>query len=234
MKVSIILPTYNEAGNIVSLVEEILMVLPSDIQPEIIVVDDDSPDNTGEIARKTFESNPAVKILFRTEARCLAKSIRYGIEHTSGEKIIVMDTDFTHNPAEIPRMLHVGEIYDVVSGSRFSAGGNMQDKAHYFASFVYNLVLRIILRTQVQDNLGGFFLIDREKLFSLSFDKIFFGYGDYFFRLIYLSQRQGYTVIEIPAFYAVRTSGKSKSNFLKVFFSYIWSAFKFVGSSSFK
>ena len=234
MKVSVILPTYNEAGNIVSLVEEILMVLPSDIQPEIIVVDDDSPDNTGEIVGKTFASNPAVKILLRTEDRGLAKSIRYGIEHASGDSVIVMDTDFTHDPAEIPRLIHVGEIFDVVSGSRFCAGGNMEGKAHYLASFVYNLVLRVILRTQVQDNLGGFFIMNRKKLLSLPFDKIFYGYGDYFFRFIYLCEKRGYTIIEVPAFYTIRTRGKSKSNFLKVFFGYIWSALKFVGFSSFK
>ena len=163
MKVSVVLSTYNEAGNIIPLVEEILKVMPNDIQPEIIVVDDDSTDNTGEIALRTFSSNQSVKIFLRTEDRGLAKSIRYGIEQASGENIIVMDTDFTHNPAEIPRMLHVGEIYDVVSGSRFCAGGNMQDKAHYFASFVYNLALRIILRTQVQDNLGGFFFNKSRK-----------------------------------------------------------------------
>ena len=230
MKVSVVLPTYNEAGNIIPLVEEILKVMPTGIQSEVIIVDDDSPDNTGEIARQAFASNPAVKILSRTEDRGLANSIRYGIEHAIGDSVVVMDTDFTHNPAEIPRLLHVGEIYDMVSGSRFCVGGNMEGKAHYLASFVYNLVLRVILRTQVQDNLGGFFIMNRKKLLSLPFDKIFFGYGDYFFRLIYLVERRGYTIIEVPAFYEIRSRGKSKSNFLKMFYKYSWSALKFVGS----
>ena len=106
----------------------------------------------------------------------------------------------------------------------------MEGMAHYLVSFVYNLVLRVILRTQVQDNLGGYFIMNRKILLSLPFDKIFFGYGDYFFRLIYLCEKRGYTIIEIPAFYAIRNRGKSKSNFLKMFFEYSWEALKFVGS----
>jgi len=230
MKVSVVLPTYNESGNIIPLVEEILKVIPTDIKPEVIVVDDDSPDNTGEIARQAFASNPAVKVLSRTVDQGLAKSIRYGIEYASGDSVIVMDTDFTHDPAEIPHMLHLGEIYDVISGSRFCAGGNMQSKAHYRASFIYNLVLRVILKTQVQDNLGGFFLMNREKLLSLPIEKIFFGYGDYFFRLIYLAEKQRYSIVEIPAYYAVRNRGKSKSNFMKMFISYSCSALKFIST----
>ena len=234
MKVSVVLPTYNEAGNIVSLVEEILKVMPIDIRPEVIIVDDNSTDNTYEIALKAFLSHPTVKVLLRTKDRGLANSIRYGIQHASGDSVVVMDTDFTHNPAEIPNMVHVGEVYDMVSGSRFCSGGSMQTKPHYIASFIYNLFLRVILRTQVQDNLGGFFLMDREKLLSLPFDKIFFGYGDYFFRLIYLVEKQGYTIIEIPAYYSKRNTGKSKSNFLKMLLSYSWSALKFVNTKKHK
>ena len=204
--------------------------MPNGIQSEIIVIDDDSPDNTLQIASKAFESNPAVKVFLRTEDRGLANSIRYGVEHASGNYVIVMDTDFTHSPTEILNMLHIGEIYDIVIGSRFCAGGAMQGKTHYFASLAYNLVLRIILRTQVQDNLGGFFLMNREKLLSLPFDKIFHGYGDYFFRLIYFVEKQRFTIVEIPSYFAIRYRDKSKSNFLKMFFNYSWSALKFVSS----
>jgi len=228
MKVSVVLPTYNEAGNIVSLVEKILSVMPTGIQPEVIVVDDESPDNTYKIARQKFELVREVRIFRRTDDRGLAKSIRYGIEQATGDYVIVMDTDFTHDPAEIPRMIQVGEIYDIVSGSRFCAGGNMEEKAHYIASFIYNLILRIIIRTQVQDNLGGFFLIKRKNLKLLPFEKIFYGYGDYFFRMIYYAEKKNYSIIEIPTFYANRRKGKSKSNFIKLLFTYSCSAFRLV------
>lgn len=220
MKASVILPTYNEAGNIIGLVEEILAHFPPDVEPEILIVDDDSPDETYEVAKNAFAANRNVRILLRTKDRGFAKSIRAGIEQATGEFIIVMDTDFTHDPVEIPRMLHIARIYDIVSGSRFCAGGNMQDKKHYLASLAYNWLLRALLHTQLQDNLGGYFVMKRDKILSLPLDQIFYGYGEYFFRLLYFAQRGGLKVIEIPAIYRVRTYGSSKSNFLRMLFSY--------------
>ena len=220
MKASVILPTYNEAGNIVGLVEEIIANFPPDVEPEILIVDDDSPDKTCEVAKNAFAANPNVRVLLRTQDRGFAKSIRAGIEQATGELVIVMDTDFTHDPVEIPRMLHIARIYDIVSGSRFCAGGNMQDRKHYLASLTYNWLLRALLHTQLQDNLGGYFVMKRDKILSLPLDRIFYGYGEYFFRLLYFAQRRGLKVIEIPAIYRVRTYGSSKSNFLRMLFSY--------------
>ena len=222
-----ILPTYNEAGNIIGLVEEILANFPPDVEPEILIVDDDSPDKTSEVAKKAFATNRTVRVILRTEDRGFAKSIRAGIEQATGEFIVVMDTDFTHDPVEIPRMLHIARIYDIVSGSRFCAGGNMQDKKHYLASLAYNWLLRMLLHTQLQDNLGGYFVMKRDKILSFPLDQIFYGYGEYFFRLLYFAQRRGLKVIEIPAIYRVRTHGSSKSKFLRMFFSYSRAAILF-------
>jgi dolichol-phosphate mannosyltransferase len=224
MKASVILPTYNEAGNIVRLIEEIFRCFPQDVEPEILVVDDNSPDKTCEIARTAFRDNPKVRVMLRTEDRGLAKSIRAGIEQATGDFIIVMDTDFVHDPAEIPRMLHIARIYDVVSGSRFCAGGNMQDRRHYLASLAYNWLLRVVLHTQLQDNLGGYFTMKREDLLALPLDDIFHGYGDYFFRLLHFAQRRGLRIIEIPAVYRTRTYGASKSKFFAMSLSYLRAA----------
>jgi dolichol-phosphate mannosyltransferase len=226
VKVSVILPTYEEAGNIVALVERILDCIPIDVQPEIIVVDDNSPDGTYRIAADRFVNDPRVVLVLRTLDRGFAKSIRAGIERSTGERIVVMDTDFTHDPAEIPRLLHVGQIYDLVSCSRFCAGGRMQDTAHYIASLLYNWMLRAILRTQVQDNLGGYFTITKQALARLPFDRIFVGYGDYFFRLIYFAQRAGCRIVEIPGEYRARRSGQSKSSFLRMLLNYSREAVK--------
>jgi len=226
VKVSVILPTYEEAANIVALVERILECIPKSTEPEIIIVDDNSPDGTYRVAADRFADDQRVVIVLRTADRGFAKSIRTGIERSSGERIIVMDTDFTHDPVEIPRLLHVGEIYDLVSCSRFCAGGRMQDNAHYLASLLYNWLLRAILRTQVQDNLGGYFTIAKRALERLPFDRIFFGYGDYFFRLIYFAEKSGYQIVEIPAEYKTRTAGRSKSSFLKMLGQYSWAATK--------
>lgn len=223
-KVSVILPTYNEAGNIVELVGQIGERIPEGWEYEIIVVDDNSPDGTLELVRRSFGDDPRIIPVLRTTDRGLAKSISAGVETATGDQVVVMDTDFTHDPAEIPRLLHVGKMYDIVSGSRFCPGGNMQDPGHYLASMAYNLLLRIILRTQVQDNLGGYFTMARDKLMQLPLEKIFYGYGEYFFRLIHYAQGMSMSIVEIPAVYRARTQGASKSHFLKMLFTYSLSA----------
>jgi dolichol-phosphate mannosyltransferase len=220
MKVSVILPTYNEADNIVELIRQIALNIPSNWEYEIIVVDDNSPDHTYQVVQEAFKGQEYVIPVLRTTDRGFAKSIRTGVEKAQGDKILVMDTDFTHDPLEIPKLLHVSEVFDIVSGSRFCAGGNMQDVQHYLASMFYNWLMRIVLRTQVQDNLGGYFIVSRKKLVLLPFDRIFFGYGDYFFRLLHYAEKRGMTIVEIPAQYRIRQKGTSKSNFMRMLFSY--------------
>lgn len=226
MKVSVILPTYNEAGNIVALVREIISHIPGEWAYEIVVVDDNSPDGTYQAVKTAFNDNEAVVAVLRTKDRGFAKSIRAGIEAAQGEQIIVMDTDFTHDPVEIPRLLHIAKVYDIVSGSRFCSGGNMQDVQHYIASMLYNWVLRLVLHTQVQDNLGGYFTIRKEKLMQLPLDKIFFGYGEYFFRVLHFAKQKELSIVEIPALYRARHAGTSKSNFFKMLITYFCEAIK--------
>ena len=191
MKVSVILPTYNEAKNIVGLVNTVKKQIVSPWTCEIIVVDDNSSDGTHAAVESSFRDDPGVKAILRTSDRGLAASIRNGIEHASGDYILVMDTDFTHRPEEIPLMLHVAQAVDLVSGSRFAAGGWMQDTSHYLASFVYNLLIRVIIRTQIQDNLGGFWVARADRIRALPFDAIFFGYGDYYFVFCIMRKRLG-------------------------------------------
>jgi dolichol-phosphate mannosyltransferase len=220
VKVSVILPTYNEAGNIVDLVATIKKQIPTSWTREILVVDDNSSDGTLDLVREAYAGDCEVKTILRTSDRGLATSIRTGIEAATGDYLLVMDTDFTHRPEEIPSMLHVVQIADLVNGSRFCPGGGMADTKHYMASFVYNLLVRFIIRTQIQDNLGGFWVADAGLIRRLPFDEIFFGYGDYYFRLLHFVQYAGMRVIELPSQYCERTSGTSKSNFGKLLIQY--------------
>ena len=220
MHLSVILPTFNEANNIITLIEAIMAQIPQGIEYEIILVDDNSPDGTYALAQRTFGNHPQVRTMLRTADRGLANSIRAGIETSHGKHIIIMDTDFTHNPKEIPNLLHIAKLYDIVSGSRFCPGGLMQNTSHYLCSLAFNWLVRIVLRTQIQDNTGGFFIIRREKLFSLPIDNIFFGYGDYYFRLLHYAQKKNLSIVEIPAKYLARSKGQSKSNFFRMFFDY--------------
>ena len=108
MKVSVILPTYNEADNIVPLITAILANIPARYEAEIVVVDDNSPDGTARGVADHFGGDRRVITINRTSEPGLAKSIRAGLERATGDALIVMDTDFTHDPVEIPRLLHVG------------------------------------------------------------------------------------------------------------------------------
>jgi dolichol-phosphate mannosyltransferase len=224
--VSIILPTFNESGNIVELIRDVMSSIPAEWAYEILIMDDNSPDGTYEIVRKAFEGNPNVLPVLRTMDRGFAKSIRAGIEMARSEHIVIMDSDYTHDPIEIPRLLHVGKVYDLVSGSRFCAGGRMVDTTHYVISMAYNWLLRLLIRTQVQDNLGGYYTVRRKELLALPLDEIFFGYGDYYFRLLHFAQRAGLVIVEVPAEYLLRKQGKSKSNWIRMMVTYTFGAIR--------
>ena len=226
MDLSVILPTYNEKNNIVNLVNQILEVIKNIENKEIIIVDDNSSDGTYLTCKTAFEKNSGIKIILRENNRGLANSIIEGIKASNGKKIIVMDTDFAHDPKMIPQLIYLNKLYDIISCSRYCAGGVMENKIHFYLSFFFNLLLRIILKTQIQDNLGGYFCIKKTVLNDLPIDKIFFGYGEYFFRLLYFAQKKKYTIIEIPAFYSLRREGKSKSNFLLLLYKYFFESVK--------
>jgi len=218
--VSVILPTFNEARNVEPLVNDIVQAMPVGIAYEILVVDDNSPDGTYELAKGLSAEHAHVRAILRTQDGGLAKSIRHGVENARFDRIVVMDSDQTHDPCEIPRLLHVAEKYDIVTGSRFCAGGRMVDTKHYIISMIYNWTLRIMLRTQIQDNLGGYFTMRRDALLALPREHIFDGYGEYFFRMLYFAQRAGLSVVELPANYRLRGTGKSKSNWARMIVNY--------------
>lgn len=228
IRASVILPTYDEAGNIIKLIEAIKHELAlKRIPHEIIVVDDNSPDQTGILAQKYFSKVPEVRVIIRKKGKGLATAIRMGIEAAIGEIVVVMDTDFNHEPELVPRLVEKCNKHDVAVGSRFVRGGGMENKTRDFLSRFYNLFLiRPIVASPVHDNLSGFFAMRRNKLNELPFDKIFYGYGDYFIRLIYLAKRQGNTFTELPSFYKNRQYGVSKSKFFEMFTGYLASAIK--------
>lgn len=211
--VSVILPTYNESKNIVPLVEAIEEQLaPLGLLLEILVVDDSSPDGTAGVVRERFAGDGRVRLLVREQERGLASAILAGLKQSTGDVVAVMDTDFNHDPAMLPQMVKFLEYYDIIIGSRFTMGGGMEDQARYYSSFVYNLFVRLVLRTQVQDNLSGFFAMRRARLFQLDVDTIFRGYGEYFMRLLFLAWAAHMTLLEVPVFYVLRRHGESKSH----------------------
>ena len=225
--VSVILPTFNEKDNIVPLVEKLRSLFRASHRVyEIIVVDDSSPDGTGSTVVQAFADDPGIRLITRTEQPGLAYSIREGIERSTGAIVVVMDTDFNHKPADAVLLFEIARHVDLAIGSRFIFGGGMSSLLRYYLSYVYNLFLRVALGTRMDENLSGLFAIKRECLFALEFDKIFWGYGDYFFRLLLLSQAKRYLHVELPVHYGERRAGVSKTAFLRIFTRYTREVFR--------
>ncbi len=223
MKVSVVLPTFNEKGNIIVLIERIVKRFNNlAFAYEIIVVDDNSPDKTGEICKKYFLQNKQVKIYIRTGERGFASAIYYGMGKSNGDTIIVMDTDFSHDPDLIPVMLSKIKKCDIVIGSRYAKHGGGEDKKRYLMSKIFNMYLRYLLRIQISDFLFGYYCVNKNFLLknSLLNKNIFSGFGDYFIRLLYYMNKSGGTFLEIPAFYKSRVYGESKSNLINMLYTY--------------
>jgi len=233
--VSVILPTYNERDNICDLIDAIEQTLgPLGWPYEVLVMDDKSPDGTAEIVRQRYNlavgadqnqigtGGGLVRLHVRTKNKGLANSIRDGLERATGRTLVVMDTDFNHDPAMIPQMVDLLRYYDLVIGSRFVMRGGMEDTARYRASMLYNVFIRLLFQTQIQDNLSGFFAVRRDRFFNLApkFDKIFYGYGDYFIRLLLMAWRTNWKILEVPVFYILRRHGQSKTGFWAIFRDY--------------
>jgi dolichol-phosphate mannosyltransferase len=222
LRAAIILPTYNECDNIVELIQALHGYLePEGLDYEIVVVDDSSPDGTADVVRGTFGNDSRVNLMVRTAERGLASAIRHGIESCNGDVVVVMDTDFNHDPKVVPQLIKLLEYYDVIIGSRFVMGGGMEDRARYFSSFLYNMFIRLMFRTQIQDNLSGFFAMYRSRLQEMDmWDSIFYGYGDYFIRLLMVAWKRRFSMLEVPVYYRLRTRGHSKTQFFSILIQY--------------
>ncbi len=235
VNVSVILPTFNERDNICDLVDAIHRELePAGYAYEVLVVDDNSPDGTADVVRRRYAiqgsgtapiaagSRGVVRLFVRTQDKGLANSIRDGLLAAQGQTLVVMDTDFNHDPAMIPQMVDLLRYYDLVIGSRFVMRGGMEDRLRYHFSQFYNIFIRALFQTQIQDNLSGYFAIRRARLYSLAplFPAIFYGYGDYFIRLLLAAWRLDWKILEVPVFYILRRHGDSKTGFWSVFKKY--------------
>ena len=227
--VSVILPTFNERGNIVRLVEKIKTELVKSYPFEVLIVDDNSTDGTAVACKTAFKNNQNIKIFERRNEKGLATAIYYGIQRAKGKFIVVMDTDFNHDPSIIPVMLKKIKKNTMVIGSRYISGGGMANRKRYWLSKFYNSYLHILLQIPLTDFVSGFFCIERDKLMELiknNHREIFAGYGDYFMMLIMLFYKSGGLFLEIPVYYKDRDYGISKSNFIAMFLEYTQTSLK--------
>jgi dolichol-phosphate mannosyltransferase len=214
MKLSVILPTFNEKDSIVFLIQEIETILEKEkINYEIVVVDDNSPDGTFQEVVHAFAGKLHILHFLRTSEKGLASAIYFGISHCTGDKVVVMDTDFNHPPGLIPLLVKITDYFDIASGSRYVIGGGMMmSRMRYIGSKLFNHFIRYALRVRTTDNLSGYFAFNKKILEGIDPSSIFYGYGDYFIRFLYVMQKRKKFILEVPVVYHDRKGGLSKTN----------------------
>ncbi len=212
MKTLVIVPTYNESGNIGELVQQVFVFLP---KTEVLIIDDNSPDGTGRIVDKLAVINPSIHIMHRPNKMGMGnaynRGFRYAIEH-GFEVVFQMDADFSHKPSDLPRLLDTLKNNGLVIGSRYVAGGGTLHwgLGRRFISKSGNLYARTILGMDVKDMTGGFRCYSVEVLKKVDLDQVKSdGYG-FQIEMAYMIKQTGYGINEIPIIFEERRAGQSK------------------------
>lgn len=212
MKSLVIIPTYNEIDNIERIIEK---VLPQHESIEMLIVDDNSPDGTGDKVLEIMQDNPKVHIIQRQGKMGLGSAYVAGFKYAIANEydyVIEMDADFSHNPNDVPRLLKAIEHNDLVIGSRYVQGVNVVNWPmsrlilSYFASFY----VKIITGMKVDDPTGGFKCFRRTVLETIDFNEIISDGYSFQVEMNYRLYKKNYRVKEIPIVFYERRDGQSK------------------------
>ncbi|RKG50686.1 polyprenol monophosphomannose synthase [Corallococcus sp. CA049B] len=209
------IPTYNERDNIGPITQA---VLAADPRVDILVVDDNSPDGTGQLADELAAKNPRVRVLHREKKEGLGRAYLAAFRWALAEGytyILEMDADFSHDPRYLPTFLDAAEGgADLVLGSRYVDGGGTVNwgVGRKIISRGGSLYARSILGVDVRDLTGGFKCFNRRVLESINLDEVrSTGYA-FQIELTYRTLRKGFTVREVPIVFEDRRVGHSKMN----------------------
>jgi dolichol-phosphate mannosyltransferase len=214
-RVWVVLPTYDEADNIERLVGAVRERLPD--PRRVLIVDDNSPDGTGEIADRLAAEHDDVEVIHRAVKEGLGPAYIAGFEHAlngGAELVIAMDSDFSHEPSYLPRLLRAAESADLVLGSRYIPGGGVTEwgRLRRAISRGGSGYARVMLGVDVRDLTGGFKCYRREVLEAIELDTL--SSKGYAFQVetTYRAIRAGFRVVEIPIVFHDRREGSSKMN----------------------
>ena len=209
----VILPTYNERENLEQMTQAIFRYLDTDI----LVVDDNSPDGTGQIADELAAANPRIRVLHRTKKEGLGKAYLAGFRlalEEEYERIFETDCDFSHAPWDLPRLMAASENADLVIGSRYVRGGSTEGWAlpRVMLSKSANFYTRSWLGFGVHDWTAGFRCYHASLLKKLDFSAIAANGYSFQIEMTWRTRRLGARVRELPTRFVDRNAGKSKMN----------------------
>ncbi len=211
-KYLVVTPTYNEAENIERFVGD---VLRQDPNLEILIVDDNSPDGTGDIVARMADSNPCIHLIRRAGKMGLGTAYVEGFRFAIARKydyVMEMDADFSHSPDEIPHFLKKMQACDLVIGSRYTNGVRVINWPirRLILSYGANVYTRIITGMPVKDATGGFKCFKREVLESIDLDRVKSNGYAFQIEMNFKAWSKGFRLCEHPIIFADRSSGVSK------------------------
>src|SRR4030065_2973936 len=206
MKSLVIIPTYNEKENLEIIIAEILKM---DDSPNILVVDDNSPDGTGEIADRIAAKNNKVFVLHRPGKMGLGQAYIAGFKYALGkgyDYIFEMDADFSHDPKYLPDFLHNIKEADLVIGSRYISGVNVVNwpMSRLLLSYFANISSRLVTGLPVRDSTGGFKCYRRVVLEKIDLDKIRSEGYSFQIETCFRAWKKGFKIVEIPIIFVDR------------------------------
>ncbi len=220
-KILIVIPTYNERENIVDLLKQIREIVPG---AHVVVVDDRSPDGTGDVVRAFCGAGQGefIALIERDGERGLGNAyregLRYGLEH-GYDVLLTMDADFSHNPLHLPAMLEASREHDVTIGSRYIRdGGTINWRIRrILLSWLANRFARFILGLHGADLTSGFRAYRRKILEDIMPEKIRSNGYSFLVEMLYRAQRKNARVVEVPILFFDRTMGVSKISRREIF-----------------
>jgi dolichol-phosphate mannosyltransferase len=216
VRVVVCLPTYNERGNLEPMVRALGEVFRAQrLQRSVLVIDDDSPDGTGALAERLRADRPWLDVLHRPRKEGLGPAYVAGFRRAlacGADAVVTMDCDFSHDPADVPRLLDAASEADLVLGSRYVAGGGVRNwgAAREAISRAGSLYARRVLGVDVRDLTGGFKCYRRSALEAIDLDAV--ASRGYAFQIetTYRALRAGLRVTEVPIIFTERRAGDSK------------------------
>lgn len=222
-----VLPTYNEAGNIRELITE-LLALPHNLS--VLVVDDNSPDGTAELAEELARNEERLRVIKNPERTGRGSSGRQGFLEAlkaGAEWVLEMDADFSHRPQDVPALLEAAPEADLVIGSRFCVGGRIEGRSvmRDVSSSLAEAYLQLLLDLEVKDPSSGFRLWKKETLQAIDCGSLRSRGPFIVTESLYRVRRKGLTVVEVPITFQERKAGESKLK-LKTLLNYLWLVLK--------
>jgi len=218
LQLTVVIPTYNEAENLPKLVSALFALsLP---KLRILVVDDNSPDGTGQIADSiAAKQSDRFRVLHRPGKSGLGKAYIEGFQlaiEDGAEAIAQMDADFSHQPEKLVDMLAELQFYDMVMGSRYILGGSLDNHWPLWRkglSSFGNIYARLILGLPIKDSTGGYRIWRRNTLQKMPLNRIRSNGYAFQVEMVYVAHCLGFTMHELPIYFADRTWGHSKMSF---------------------